>query len=836
MSEPFIRPVSDRLKPLLIGGLLGFAIIAAALVILIGYQYSQYRATGGELLQPDPGQITIRLAKSASFVAGSPVMVPVSAVGYEPFLSAELWVDGALAGVDAAPSGGATPFDADFTWIPTQPGVHQIIARAIDSSQRVASSAAVLVLVLPDEALAEGSEDEAAEPETDGGGASPVVFPAAPAGAAQTPIPPGSDDAVGESQPWQGSPGDWINNLTTDSAPTTPEIIGKPFGCGANIFIRDLSDNEEGFHVYRQGLNASAWSQIATLASQDQDEWIKFTDEGVFGPTSYYVSAFNSQGEATSNIVMAHIPADADNPCLPEDQANDLPVLTVELANLFPKLETEQSYCYQSIGGMLWSRLPEDGFYTPGEAGLQIDKAVSQLLLSDPDGQPLFENLDLYLECWGWSGGELQFLGKSVQTIDLSNPNDVQIDLGSISAEVLVDILNLSDLNFDLPVDMIPVEEPFFDPEIAKKFIYNFASTAQMPFIAAWLSYDPDVCTTYLEQEAQNVLGSLLLCQPYPSFNIGPGGANPQPYIVWLLLDNTCPAGFNEECRPFSFWQKLAESRGANIRWNIDHETPKAGYDFSVEHPLRHVYVSGNYNCSNGYNVIKVQMQVLDPDGPDFNGPWSNWVAVPCGSEISDSVFIEVSFESIHLNNLEDGDSDSTGCIGPESCDDIEVYGRFGARSWPTNTRSFVHVGQNPDYYNGCWNPEDYQADLEQGTLGCVQDWAFGTKNLASEGLCVATESQSVNWDHWSHCFNEWANFNNKIIIPVQNGSDIKLAADLYDHDVSSGHDAACVTHLWTDTKTLMQWAQTTNEVYTLSADHANADCEVKIILNAVTP
>lgn len=815
-------------------GLLSAIVLGGAVITT---RYTQYRnAEGGADLNPTPPQIFLQLAQDESFVAGSPIMAPVSALGYDPFLSAELWVDGVLAGVDAAPSGGVTPFYTEFTWLPVQPGLHQLIARATDTKSNVATSNAVLVVVLPDETLAdeipEGGEEDSTGEGTSGGGAVPVVFPAAPA--APPPAPPGSNDPVGESQPWQGLPGDWINSLTTDSAPNKPGLIGKEYGCGAYVYIQDLSDNEEGFRVYRQALKAPAWSEVAVLASQNQNEWIKFTDEGVSGPISYYVTAFNSQGETSSDLVTVLVPyvlADVENPCQPKDQSDDLPILTVTLANLFPKIDVEQSYCYQSLGGLLWNRLPESGFYTPGE----ISGVVSQLLLTDPDGQPLFEHLDLYLECWGWSGGELQFLGASVQPLDLSNPGEVQVDLGSISAQVLVNIGKVSDLT--PPIELFPMEEegfPFvFDLDIAKKLLFSFpVESAQMPFISAWITYDPDHCTAHLEPEAQNMFGSLTLCQPYPGYNIGPGGVNPQPYFVWSVLNNTC--GGND-CKPHQFWVQYPKVKGYDLRfrWLLEVSAPGSNisYRFFLDQAFRTSWLPhAGLGCEDGTPVMRVRMGLfpLGDDSAYLLGPPSNWVKIPCSKPIEDTVVIEVTFETLQLSNVDDNDN-----YEPQR---LEVYGRFGARSEAqpgTNLDlGFVYVGEEPLKTYNCHNPDSSSSD--SGLIGCVNLLRDGTYPLATEYLCIDNSPNSPPL--WQCVTDEWAEFNNSLLITVRNGSAIKLAADLIDDDVSSGDDPVCITSLWTEPKSLLQWATTANETYTLSANHDNADCKVNVVLNAVTP
>lgn len=859
MCDPYLPISSKWLKPLLLGAAVGLVIVVVALLIFVFGQFRRYQDTAPVVLDIQVGEVFIVGPDGIRHAnQGKPMVISVQAAGNVPFTSMELWVDGVLAGVDGAPSEGITPLRSEFTWIPNQSGVHQIIARARDSQRGQATSKAVLVIVQPDNALleqsTEGGAADASGGTPDDSGVSPVVFPAAPGGAPQAPMPPGANDPVSDGQPWQGSPGDWVNSLTTDSAPNQPGIIGQEYGCGANIYIQDLSDNEEGFRIFRQALNTPTWTQAAVLASQDQYDWIKFIDEGVSGPLSYYVTAFNSQGEISSDLVTVFVPdtlAGPDDPCDQGDGTNKLPLLTVELANLIPKTDSDKSYCYQSIGGLQWKRIPQSGFFTAGEKITDI----SRLLLTDPQGQPLFESIDLYLECWGWSSSELQFLGKHVQKIDLSNPADVLIDMGNFSAEVLVGFSNLGDLLKPGEIFTLEGENgPNFlkiDPELARKLTNSLTfDSTQMPFISAWISYDPDQCTAHLEPEAQNLFGSLTLCQPYPGYNIGPGGVNPQPYLVWSMLDNTCSAGFNEQCLPHQFWVEYAQNHGYDFHWILEVKSNSANFPtYSVysSKPFRSSWLphDGLPGCDEGNLAMRVSMGLFSKNGGDnLVGPTSNWVAVKCGSPIEDLVFIEVTFKNLSLSNVDDGDTHvGEGCIG-ECPDTLEVYGRFGARqaSWNAVAGRIV-IGHEPLSSNNCGNPDDVDLSVEVDDLArpgtCLAFLTNGSYNLVTMPTCAAGPdevSKFASSQDNNYCPYIISTHNNTLLLSVKDGDSIKLAADLIDHDISSNDDAVCVVSLWTQSKPLIQWAATSDESYFLSANHDNADCSVEVVLNAVVP
>lgn len=92
MAEPF-SPQRKTIFPLIIGIGIGVIFLAAILVIFVGYQFSQYRSEGGDLLQAEANQILIvDPALGSEFPLGTPMFITARALGSEPFLSTELWI------------------------------------------------------------------------------------------------------------------------------------------------------------------------------------------------------------------------------------------------------------------------------------------------------------------------------------------------------------------------------------------------------------------------------------------------------------------------------------------------------------------------------------------------------------------------------------------------------------------------------------------------------------------------------------------------------------------------------------------------------------------------
>ena len=80
---------------------------------------------------------------------------------------------------------------------------------------------------------------------------------------------------------------------------------------------------------------------------------------------------------------------------------------------------------------------------------------------------------------------------------------------------------------------------------------------------------------------------------------------------------------------------------------------------------------------------------------------------------------------------------------------------------------------------------------------------------------------------------------NNKVLVQVGDGEAIELRAVLLDYDPSPGSfaniDYVCKITLWTEAKSSAAWAGTLNEVHNLISDSHDADCQVDVILNAVS-
>ena len=109
MSEPLIKKAgmkSSAMARIIIGVVVVAAVVTVTAVI--AYKFISYKSSGGiPTGETSFAQVAISSPpQGAQMEVGDSVMVEGSAIGSNPFLSMELWINGELLGVQAAPSGG----------------------------------------------------------------------------------------------------------------------------------------------------------------------------------------------------------------------------------------------------------------------------------------------------------------------------------------------------------------------------------------------------------------------------------------------------------------------------------------------------------------------------------------------------------------------------------------------------------------------------------------------------------------------------------------------------------------------------------------------------------
>ncbi len=782
-------------------GLLGLAIQSALAVIIIGIviQHIRYRTAGF----PTNKNITptfVTITAQDEGTQGDPIYVETSAFGKLPFLSMELWINGILEGVHAAPSGGLTSFNPDFVWIPNQPGAYSLVARGLDAENQSATSLPITVLIKP----AESEED------TDEFADSAAVFPAASTAAA-VPQLPGTNDTTSPAASWQGSAIEWVTNLTANEPPNAPALILKEEGCVAKILIHDLSDNEEGFAIYRQTPNAPTWTQIALLSSQSQDDWLTFSDSGTPGGLTYYVTAFNSQGEAASNLALVNI-----DPAGCPSVEGELPLLTVELTTLVPSFPVDQVYCYKSLDGLNWSRWPLFGFFTMGEKGLEIQETGENLLLSDFNDQPVIQELDLMMECWGWSGAQLQFLGEFSEHLDLSGPKELHIPTDGFSVDIL---LKFADY-FDQPV-FYPMggggDDLFFDLSFLKN-IWKFFKPIhpQISHVHTVITMDQGYCMYFLPGEPwMTEEDRLAYCAPYPGFDIGPSGGNPQRYLVFYS-EKKCQAG--GDCLTYQDLADMVTLEGGKVGFYVTSKSSAGFKTWVVDTPGATVFTLPPVACE-GKQYISVRMWYSQGD-KTYWGPISGPIKVSCFKPLGDKVQVEVTFETLHIGHADDND------VGQEK---LEIYGYFLAES----SVDFKYVVRG-NLIESNWSKYCF-SDFTLKGLGCPATVWNGSWPITKFENCIdGTKGAKVC--QGTVLPDMWATNTNKFTMDVADGDAIRLRVVLIDYDYFAD-DYVCSDELYTPKKDIFEWNKTYNEEWQLKqSDNGHASCKVDVVITRVIP
>ena len=446
---------------------------------LLTYKFLKYKNAGLDGLQTTPqAVVSINSPQTLSQASeGSALPVDVSSNGYQPLVSTELWVDGILMGVQAAPPGGLFNFNTTFLWSTGPAGEHSLVARTLDAKGDEVMSALVVVNItayVPSEGAEGGTPFDAGLagvlPAFDGGGG----------GNAPPVNPPGPDENESPAQVGLPSVSDWVVNITNTAPPQTPRLTATMDGCIVTLHIHDLSENEEGFQLFRSVLSAPTWTQIAALNSQSATEWITYADELTEpAKVSYYVAAVNSVGTSKSNPVTI----DLTSPGCPAAE-NGQDILTIQPVSFHIDAAVDQAYCYKSMGGVFWDRWPTTGFFLPGTDGFDVQPYKLTLAVNGLDGQPLIDKLDLYVECWGWAGGELTYLG--------------DIHFGS------TDLFDLGEQQQGGGIFTMDATFTFGRYDPYGYFLTAPPESAELPNIYAYLTYNPQVCKNHLPGELQN--------------------------------------------------------------------------------------------------------------------------------------------------------------------------------------------------------------------------------------------------------------------------------------------------------------------------------------------
>jgi len=819
-------------KKYIVFGLLIIAIASTGIAgFLIARNFISFKNSNG-LPSENPVQSQVLISNPDNgfqLLGGESVLVEALAIGPEPFLSIELWVDGELAAVQAAPSIGLNPFSTFFYWTPTEPGIHSLIATSINNKEQKSYSGQVLVFVILEESYAGLQED------------SPVAYPAPGGGGYSPPASPDEDQPVSPSNDWKGSLGNWITSLSAIGKPTAPELVVTQKLCGANLSIRDLSDNETGFIVYRQTTNSSFWNKIGMLSAQSTSEWLAFTDDNAVGFTTYYVSSYNSQGESASNLAVINI-----NPADCPEETGKLKGITVEVTKLLPELASDMSYCYKSIDGVNWTRWPELGFLPLDEASIITGGPVVQVIPDGFNGQGSSETMDLFLECWGWGEGDLRFLGNVfVEDLEIEYFGSQVIPGNQLQAEVQINQVEVED-----QLEFFPTDEENFSASEFSQQGPNYPSTflhPEIPGIVLSTTTSPEKCLDHLPLWYQNPDGQEAFCWTYPEYL---SMETTQPFLVWYhqtgsFIDFTCFGG-PEVCKTYNELIIMAKETGGQVGIDLRAVTDVGTYNWTVTEPYLSMFVVPPLTCTEMEFVGRLWYQpglkqILHQEGtqisqPDIRyGPWSNWAHVPCAPDehVEPYERINVTFKTLGLSNTDDGgDINSLEIYGyfrvTAPAMGYEVPNQFNPSDTVTlGTRRYFNLATWDEQGDEC--PDDSHDWFTSPGSGCPPQVFAGSYNLSTLELCHGTSRK--------YCKTGFVVNNNTQEVIVNEGDSLALEVKIMDWDDASSNDLVCEGSIITPSKSLADWADTQTETYTLTTSTTDSgQCTIQVELNAISP
>ena len=302
----------------------------------------------------------------------------------------ELWADGELYGTYTAPEDGLGLLIHYWTWSPKTIDMHTLMVRAYNDQNQAAMSNVIhiegiedpgYVLIVTaeegdtmtgiaerykvslDDILRENPSLTESASFSDGedvfvriGAPAAVIDPSATA------------KVLMKLNQWS------LNRTQSDfvpqAAPSAPALTVSGQGCNATLNISDYAVNELGFNIYRLDSGAMSFSKVMSLPSHEDVAPLSYADSNLYGLYHYYVTAFDGNGEAASNLVSLKI---TDSNCAGESTP-------IESLALVP-MSVDSYYLYLSINKGNWRRFPADDFtYLKRSDNIDFGQVANALL------------------------------------------------------------------------------------------------------------------------------------------------------------------------------------------------------------------------------------------------------------------------------------------------------------------------------------------------------------------------------------------------------------------------------------------------------------------------
>lgn len=371
-----------------------------------------------------PPSVSIQRPESGSLAeVNQAVPVNLSAFYDHGISRLELYADGALVGSqDASQPGGDNPLILAQPWMPLTPGRHILMARAYDRNQKHYDSSLLVVDVvdrLSDTAtintssiqLGAGAHLPSLNDIAKASGASLDTLrglnPSLGTSSADAPLPEGAILTV----PY--SPDPTPANMPTPPAPLPGTPASPQIGTATATSCTSIQvtwsgvSGATGYTLYRLADGETAFSSVAHLGADATSASDTIPQNGGY---VYQVGADQGTLESLSGTASVRT-ADSCAPAAPAGTTN----LTVSLLTLKTTQAFDGIYCYSSLDGSAFKRIPQYDFQVmaPEADGLTYNLQTQlayfgQLILP---AQPLSSPIALTLECWGRRGAESTLLG-----------------------------------------------------------------------------------------------------------------------------------------------------------------------------------------------------------------------------------------------------------------------------------------------------------------------------------------------------------------------------------------------------------------------------------------
>lgn len=348
----------------------------------------------------------------------------VTAEADAPITRLEVYANGVL--IAASNGDGQNATMLAQTWAPTTIGRHVLVARAFVDEENFADSQIIFVdaldlsqlpiqvnvddlprgdgvteVSLPDLAAASGTTlDELVRlnPSLSPTGSIPpgsivsIPRPAASAPASSSPVPPPAPGAPGSPAP----------------SASDPRFEGETHSC-SQIAMRwtDAAD-ESSYRLYRLAPGEVSMSLLATLPANTTS----YNDTPItrVGTYRYFLAPVRPGGEGITSMLAVAITPD----CSPSGSASATPDLRLSLMSLTTQDAYDGVYCYISVNGSRYERLPAgDGLLRPTSGNLYYDLPLQMPNRGQYSLAPAADGLvRLEGECWGRRGVESVRIGR----------------------------------------------------------------------------------------------------------------------------------------------------------------------------------------------------------------------------------------------------------------------------------------------------------------------------------------------------------------------------------------------------------------------------------------